>query len=115
MNLAACDTEGSFALVGGHRIRLADDTAERARRVGGRLELGIRPEYLRLVFDEAEDGVAAKITSVEDLGSHRIVTAAMGAISMLVRMDEEDELRGEHGWLVFPPEHSLLFCDSRVV
>jgi glycerol transport system ATP-binding protein len=115
MNLVACETDGPFALVKGHRIRLADETAERARGAAGRLELGIRPEYLRLVFDEPKDGIRAKITVVEELGSHSIVTVAMDDISVRVRMNEEDELRGDLGWLVFPAENSLLFRDSRLV
>jgi glycerol transport system ATP-binding protein len=114
MNLVPCGTDGPFALVNGHRIRLADETAERARGAAGRLELGIRPEYLRLVFDEPNDGIRARITVVQDLGSHRIVTVTIDDISLRVRMNEEDELRGEVGWLVFPPEHSLLFRDSRL-
>ena len=77
--------------------------------------MGIRPEFIRLVFDEPSDGLRARVTGVEDFGSYKIVTVAMGHSSLQVRLNEEDELRGELGWLVFPPERTLLYRDSRVV
>ena len=115
MNFLACELDGRFAVVNGHRIRLADDTQERAGQAGGKLELGIRPEFLQLVFDRPENGMRAKITDVEDLGSSKIVTAAAGHNILRVKLAEEDEVRGELGWLVFPPERSLLYRDSRLV
>jgi glycerol transport system ATP-binding protein len=115
MNFLSCVLEGAFALVDSHRIRLADEVLDRAADGGGELELGIRPEFLRLVFDEPEDGIRATITSLEDFGSYRIVTVAMGDHHLHVRLNQENELSGECGWLIFPPERSLLYRDSRVV
>jgi glycerol transport system ATP-binding protein len=115
MNFLNCELDGRFAVVNGHRIRLADDTPDRAGRAGGKLELGIRPEFLQLVFDRPKNGMQAKITHVEDLGSSKIVTAAAGHNILRVKLAEEDEVRGELGWLVFPPERSLLYRDSRLV
>ena len=115
MNFLACELDGRFAVVNGHRIRLADDTPERAEQADGKLELGIRPEFLQLVFDQPKNGMRAKITHVEDLGSSKIVTAAAGHNILRVKLAEEDEVRGELGWLVFPPERSLLYRNSRLV
>ena len=115
MNFLNCELDGRFAVVNGHRIRLADDTPEGAERGGGKLELGIRPEFLQLVFDRPKDGMQAKISHVEDLGSSKIVTAAAGRNILRVKLAEEDEVRGELGWLVFPPERSLLYRNSRLV
>jgi glycerol transport system ATP-binding protein len=115
MNFLACTIDGPFAVVNHHRIRLADTTMERLKGDSGRLELGIRPEFIRLVFDEPSDGIPANISNVEDFGSHKIVTVAMDDSFLRVRLNEENELLGERGWLVFPPDRSLLYRDSRVV
>ena len=115
MNFLSCELDGPYAVVDGHRIRLADDTPEHTGRAGDRLELGIRPEFLELVFDRPDDGLPAKITDVEDLGSSKIVTAAAGRNTLRVKLAEEDELKGELGWLVFPPERSLLYRNSRLL
>ena len=56
-----------------------------------------------------------RIAHIEDLGSSKIVTATAGDHTLKVRLSEEDGVRGETGWLVFPPERSLLYRDSRLL
>jgi glycerol transport system ATP-binding protein len=115
MNFMPCEVEGAFAVVGAGRIRLPEDTLERLDGAAGDLQLGIRPEFLRLVFDEPGYGVPTAVTHVEDLGSHKIVTVTAGDTSLRVKMSEHDEVRSDRGWLVFPQEWSLLYRDSRLV
>ncbi len=115
MNFLACTLEGRWAVVDGHRIRLSDDTPECAGLTGDRWELGVRPEFLRLVFDQPDEGLPAKITNVEDQGSSRIVTVNAGGTTLKARLSEEDQVRQGAGWLVFPPERSLLYRNSRLV
>jgi len=115
MNFLPCELDGGRAVVNGRAIRLGDEAPTSVEGAGGALELGIRPEFLRLVFDRPEDGLPAKITHVEDFGSSKIVTATAGDHSLKVRLAEEDEVRGETGWLVFPPERSLLYRDSKLL
>ncbi len=114
MNFVECGVDGDSAIFEGHRIRLAADTPMDAGSTGAPLELGIRPEFLELVFDRPEQGVPAKITRVDDLGSSKIVTTAVGADNFTVRLAEEAHLSDAACWLVFPPEHSLLYRDSRL-
>ena len=115
MNFLDCEVDGPFAVVSGRRIRLSDDTPEGSRGSGDRWELGIRPEFLQLVFEQPEDGLRAKISDVEDLGSSKIVTVAVGPETLRVRLAEDDDVRGDLGWLVFPPEHSLLYRNSKLL
>ena len=115
MNFLPCALDGPFAVVEGNQIRLADDTLGRIGGIGGRLELGIRPEFLELVFEQPERGIQATVTRLEDLGNHRIATVAMGGHRLRVKINEEVEVQGDHGWLVFPPRWSLLYQDSRLV
>ena len=61
-----------------------------------------------------ERGVPAKIIRVEDLGRSKIVTTALGADTLTVRLAEEARISDGACWLVFPPEHSLLYRDSRL-
>jgi glycerol transport system ATP-binding protein len=112
MNFLDIELDGNSAVVNGSRIRLNDTTLAAAGGAAGRLQLGIRPDFLQLVFEETPDGVPARVTHVEDLGSHKIVTAAVGDDVLRIRMPEEHHVRAEHGWCVFPPEKTLLFCDS---
>ena len=114
MNFVGCEVDGDCAIVCGHRIRLAAGTPTDAGSTGASLELGIRPEFLELVVDGSEHGVPARITRVDDLGSSKIVTTVLGADTLTVRLAEGVEISGESCRLVFPPEHSLLYRDSRL-
>jgi glycerol transport system ATP-binding protein len=115
MNFLPCEVDGSFAVVDGHRIRIADHVPEIAGQSGDQWELGIRPEFLRLIFDKPTCGIEAEITQVEDLGSSRVATVEAGGRTLRVRLTEDQEIRGESGWLVFPPDRSLLYRNSKLV
>jgi glycerol transport system ATP-binding protein len=115
MNFLPCEVDGSFAVVDGHRIRIADHAPEIAGQSGDQWELGIRPEFLRLIFDKPTCGIEAEITQVEDLGSSRVATVEAGGRTLRVRLTEDQEIRGESGWLVFPPDRSLLYRNSKLV
>jgi len=115
MNFVPCELDGRIAVVNGTAIPIVGDGPGSDGAVGGTLELGIRPEFLRFVFDRPDHGLPATITHVEDFGSSKIVTTQAGEHILKVRLNEEEELRGESGWLVFPPEWSLLYRDSRLI
>ena len=74
-----------------------------------------RQEYLELAWDGGENGVPAEITGVEDLGSSKIVTVLAAGHTLKVRVAEEEEVRGETVRLIFPPERTLLYNDSKLV
>ncbi len=66
MNVLPCNIEGADAVFAGNRIplqRVISDT-------GQRYELGVRPEHIQL---SASAGIPLNVTSVEDVGRHKIV------------------------------------------
>ncbi len=114
MNFVNCEVDGRHAVVDGCRVHLAADASIGDGHAGDHWELGVRPEFLELQFDEPAEGLPAKITDVEDLGNAKIVTAEAGANLLKVRLGGEDEIRDGAAWIVFPPEHSLLYRNSRL-
>jgi glycerol transport system ATP-binding protein len=115
MNLMPCQLDGDAAVVDGCRVPLAESTLGRVNGAGGTLELGIRPEFLKLVFRPKEGAARVRVNHVEDLGTHKIITVAMGGQTLRVRAAEDFEMEGDIGWLVFPPDRCLLYRDSRLV
>jgi glycerol transport system ATP-binding protein len=115
MNFVPCEVDGSLAVVNGTALPVAGDAQKSAGVIDGSLELGIRPEFLKLVFDRPDNGLPAAINHIEDFGSFKIVTTTAGNHTLKVRLSEEDEIQGESGWLVFPPERSFLYLDSRLL
>lgn len=115
MNIIPCEIDGAAARVGGCLIGLDPDYAERAARAAGKLQLGIRPEFVRYRASPAEGFLPAEITQVEDLGNYKIVTARLDGQHVKAKVREEVRIIGGAGWLGFPHEWTRLYADGDVL
>ena len=115
MNFMPCQLDGNTAVADGMRIRLDEKIARKGASIGGKLELGIRPQYLGLKTVPADNGIPAAIQAVEDLGNMKIITTKMGPYILRVKLQEHEQVLGEKAWLVFPPEKTKLFSDGYLV
>jgi glycerol transport system ATP-binding protein len=116
MNLLPCDIDGAAAVIEGRRVALDPGLCERAKASGERLELGVRPEFLRLTSPSTEGAVSAVIADVEDLGRCSIVTARLGESLVKVRIAEGELARtGDAVGVLFPPERATIFAGGRAV
>jgi glycerol transport system ATP-binding protein len=66
MNLFDAEIAGDRARIGGAEVALGG-----AYEGGGRVQVGVRPEYLRLGV--GGEGLPARVLRVEDVGRHRIL------------------------------------------
>ncbi|HKJ94784.1 MAG TPA: ABC transporter ATP-binding protein [Gammaproteobacteria bacterium] len=115
MNLLPCESSGDGVRLAGQDLPLDPAYAERARGTGGRLELGIRPEFVRYRRSAEPGCVPADITTVEDLGNYRILSARVGDQVVKAKLGEEEQAETGPGWLLFPREWTRLYADGRVV
>jgi glycerol transport system ATP-binding protein len=150
MNVLPCELVASEAMteapmaaavtVAGHAVEIPEPLAAAARvtRVtGGTLELGIRPEHVRVLPEAAAGaagGVPLQVIAVEDHGRFRIVVGKLGEHTVKVRLindakdDAKDDANGAAAALPrgrlsigaslhvrFAPEHLCLYRDSRIV
>jgi glycerol transport system ATP-binding protein len=114
MNLLDCALDGGEAVLDGARVPLDAETARRAHNATGRLQLGIRPEFLR--FDpQGRDGAPVRVEQLDDLGNYQILTVRLGADRLKVKVPEDAEPPGEEGALVFPPDWTRLYADGALV
>ncbi|WP_026873206.1 ABC transporter ATP-binding protein [Inquilinus limosus] len=111
INLLPCTVDQGAAVVEGARIPLSDAALAGLDKASGRLELGIRPEFLEV----ADSGVPAAVTAVEDLGTHLIVTLRLGAATVKAKLPEGRGVPAGTAHLRFPPERTLLYADGRLV
>ncbi len=115
MNFIPCTLDGAVARVDGADIRLNEEVAAMGGNASGKLELGIRPVYLE-VHDEAVDGAApAKVKSVEDQGSFKILTVALGDAVLRARLAENRIPPEKEAWIRFPEKWTRLFLNERLV
>lgn len=112
MNVIPCELDGGCAVVGELRMPLPDSVVAEARRRGGRLELGVRPEFLRLSTQATDGAVAVMVTDRNDLGTYEVVTVQMGAHTLSVKVPENSPLTGSTAYLGFPAQWTRLYADG---
>ena len=115
MNFLPCTVEGARARLDGATIPLDEETASKARRTGGALELGIRPMHLEVSRVPAEGCVEVSVRRVEDQGIFKILTVRLGAGDLKARLPEEQEVPEGRAWIRFPRKWTRLFADGRLV
>jgi glycerol transport system ATP-binding protein len=115
MNFLPCRVRGNMAEVDGAAIRLDDRTANLAHKAKGTLELGIRPMHVQVSATAIDDTLPADVKSIEDQGSYKIVTMALGGHLLRARLPEEQPAPQQKAWLRFPPERTRFFADGRLV
>jgi glycerol transport system ATP-binding protein len=98
----------------GHVVEIAAPL--KAPPAGARLEIGVRPEFVKF----AQDGIPVRILKVADSGRYRIVDTTADAeaastttttiIKLLVA--EGTPLPSEHAFLRFDPAYTQLYVDG---
>ena len=115
MNFIPCTLEGNEVKLNGVRINVGDDVAARAQAAQGKLELGIRPMYLEVHSQSVNGGVSARVKTVEDQGSCKIVTVALDDNILHAKVQEGQAVPEDKVWLRFPPQWTKLFADGHLI
>jgi glycerol transport system ATP-binding protein len=103
MNLMPVAIEGRTAKLGTQTIELPG--APQAS--GGKVELGIRPEYVRL----GRQGMAVRIGKVEDIGRHKVVRASLEGREIAAIVGENEEIPADPK-VQFDPAGINIYADS---
>ncbi|BCH32863.1 ABC transporter ATP-binding protein [Mesorhizobium sp. L-8-10] len=104
MNVLPVTLDGTTARLGGQAIALPVSP----RTVpGGRIELGIRPEFIRL----GREGMPVSITKVEDIGRQKIVRASLEGRPIAAIVGEDEEVPADPR-VGFDPAGINLYADS---
>ncbi|CAN7159137.1 ABC transporter ATP-binding protein [Neorhizobium tomejilense] len=104
MNVIPAEIHGSTIKLGAETIAL--DYAPKID-AGGRIELGIRPEFIRL----GREGMPVTVTRIEDIGRRRIVRASLGGQSIAIVVSEDAEVPAEPR-VTFDPVALNIYANS---
>ncbi len=105
MNLLDAKVDGAVAQVAGQAVPLGAAYGEPT----GRVQIGVRPEFVRL---SATEGLPATIRRIEDVGRHRIVRAEVAGVAVNAILPEGVSVSPEMTRLVFEPGHVLVYADD---
>lgn len=115
MNFLPCKLEGDKALVPGGSIQVSEAAANMANCLAGKLELGIRPMFLKLHSQECAGCLPGKVVLVEDQGSGKIVTVAIDGQELKAWLHEGETPPPGACWVEFPVERTRLFHNGKLV
>lgn len=104
MNVLPVSVDGRSAKLGSQTIELPG--APKMAGAGG-IELGIRPEYVRL----GAAGMPATIRKVEDIGRHKVVRASLEGCDIAAIVGEDAEIPADPR-IAFDPAGINLYADS---
>lgn len=105
MNLLEAEVEGSQARVGGVTLPLAATYAPQK----GRVQIGIRPEYVQMT---AGEGLPARVLRIEDVGRHRILRAEVSGAALNVVLPEGQDITVDMTHVRFDPARLNVYVDD---
>jgi glycerol transport system ATP-binding protein len=104
MNVLPAKVDGAGLRIGEYRVPLA---SEPRLRGSPKLELGIRPEFVKLT----SKGIPVAVERIEDVGRHRIVRTRMQGHPVTALLQENEPLPVDLH-ISFEPEGVHLYADS---
>ena len=109
MNVLPCTLDGGTAWFDGERVATAAVPA--VAPTNGRLELGVRPEFVRF----SDDGIPVNVARVDDLGRHKVIELERGDHRIKMLAGEEDAVPSMNPRIRFDPEYTQLYAGGWVV
>ena len=105
MNLLPATVAGSQAQVPGGTTALAGSYGA----LSGKVQLGIRPEHVRL---SADQGLPVTIRRIEDVGRHRIIRADLSGHDLNIIAPEDQAITADMTRAVFDPGRVNIYADD---
>jgi glycerol transport system ATP-binding protein len=111
MNVLPCRVEGHTAYVEGQAIAL--ERAYPALSQHQRIELGIRPEFVRL--GPSGQGLSVRVRRIDDIGRARIARVDLAGRLLSASVPDTMASIGEDASLVVDPRHVHIYADGHLV
>ncbi|UHD45096.1 ABC transporter ATP-binding protein [Aureimonas altamirensis] len=111
MNVLACRLSDGVAFVGGQRLPLPPGLTASA---DARTQIGVRPEFVRIVPAGTHGALPITIDKVEDIGSSRIVRSRLGDEKLTAVLTDDAPVPADAA-VLFEPRAVNLYADSWLV
>jgi glycerol transport system ATP-binding protein len=111
MNILPCRVEGATAIIGTTMIPL--HRTYRTLSGGERIELGIRPEFVRLQPKGA--GLPVQIRRIDDIGRARIARVEISGRPLAASVPNDISIEGNEASLVLDPNHVHIYANGHLV
>ena len=109
MNVLPCRVENGTAVIDG--VAVPTTNAAACTVPDGRLEIGVRPEFVRF----APDGLPVSVEKVSDAGRYQIVDTRHDDLKIKLLVTDPASIPAESGSLRFDPDFTQVYRDGWVV
>jgi glycerol transport system ATP-binding protein len=106
MNLLPCEMRNGKASFAGAVVETGNAGAVNGK--GGKLELGVRPEFVSV----AQSGIPAEVVKVSDAGRYRVVDTRASGFSVKLLVPENAAVPEGSVHLSFDQAHTLVYEDG---
>ena len=106
MNLIEAKVSGNVATCAGHAVPLGGSY----RKLAGRVQIGVRPEFVSLAA--GEEGLPVRIRRIEDVGRHQILRAEFAGQPINAILPEGMPVPPDAGRLSFDPARVNVYADD---
>ena len=106
MNLLDAEVSGHMARVAGHAVALGGSY----KALTGRVQIGVRPEFVTLT--DGEDGLPVTIKRIEDVGRHQILRADFAGTPVNAILPEGMTVPAGANRLKFQPDRINVYADD---
>jgi glycerol transport system ATP-binding protein len=81
----------------------------------GRLQVGIRPEFVQ-IWNKQQDGtIEVRVDYCEDLGTYKILTFTLAGQTMKARLSEDQKVPSDKAYVSFPKQWTKVYRDDFLV
>jgi len=109
MNIFKADVVNDIATIGNVKLKLKSSY----KKLTGKIELGIRPEYIELREDSGD--IKIEITRIEDVGYHKIVRAKHQDMNVNIIVPEDIKITKDFKYASFDTNHIFIYQDGWLV
>ncbi len=120
MNIIEVSIDDSHAVFDNIRIPLAQGligqlTKKLSVISSSNIKIGIRPEFVAVLDESADNSYECSVLDVENLGTYKILTLQLGEQKIKARIDEDQIAPTEKAFVLFPEQSLKLYLDDYLV
>jgi len=82
---------------------------------GNTLKLGIRSEYIKVVNNQGNNIIEAKVEIVEDFGNYKLITANKDNFKIKAKIKRETEISQDNVLFYIPAEHCCVYNEDYLI
>jgi glycerol transport system ATP-binding protein len=115
MNFLPCEASEDGVRVAGQTVRVPESTLEKIVAKDQRLELGVRPEFVRPANNTDRGSFQTTIRAVDDLGNYKIITCMLEDLEIKMKLPEDQALPEVKCRVSFDPKMIRVYADGQLI